>query len=996
MSTLSISSPEETDRAHSIETAVEHASHLLPAQGPIGVFVHHNTLHHFEDLKFEEAVVKAANIFDAEPYMALEAYQKCVASGRILPEDVDAILAAEPNKLLLAKPELDRTTLRRAMLLPGVRDIRAENVEWLIEEGDLLQRLRRDIGESARHRLVEDGAAWASSGKAQDGWENVEHAALQALFNVCIARVGRPAPAPERSARRPHEGLFAACGESLDAVVHPRLIQLGAVYLDQGQAYWPMPGRELGFLRAVRKLLSQHAYVGSKPLRGLTEEVRVQEAAGLSAVDTIEHCLHALGVPNREAAGVIEAELLALPGWAGQFYQLETNPGLSPHIQLPCTLLDFLAVRLTLNLVGAQRMAERNGLGPVAPAWRRPIVERTPPAEQSQRAEAARLVDVAQLTGLSAGVLGSLGDRECARLLEEIAAFDDFERRRVLHLAYERRHEHLILGPLARHRAEWRPATVTRPSAQVFCCIDEREESLRRHIEEIDPSIETFGAAGFYGVAVDYRGIDDAHGSPLCPVVVTPTHAVHEVPEVVDGHLHSLRQARRKLWAQLARGSFLSSRTLVSGWFSAAVLGLFSLFPLTVRVLSPRSYARLTKKLNRFFLPEPRTELTLTSDDEQAHQTIEGLRLGFGIGEQANSVASVLGPAGLTKNFSRLVLVLGHGSTSLNNPHESAHDCGACGGRRGGPNGRLFAAMANRPEVRRLLVARGIVIPADTWFVGGAHDTCNGAIDLFDLDEAPESHHDELARVRRSLDEARARDGHERSRRFEAANPNASFAAGLRHVEERAEHLAEPRPEYGHCTNAVCIVGRRSVTKGLFFDRRAFLTSYDPLQDADGAKLTDLLGAVVPVCGGINLEYYFSFVDNVKYGCGTKLPHNVTGLVGVMNGHASDLRTGLPWQMVEVHEPVRILFLIEALTERIEDVMRANANVRRFIENRWIRLAAMHPETGEITVYRDGVFEPFSVSDAALPEVRSSRDWYGGHLDHLAIARIQSLRPAAA
>lgn len=119
------------------------------------------------------------------------------------------------------------------------------------------------------------------------------------------------------------------------------------------------------------------------------------------------------------------------------------------------------------------------------------------------------------------------------------------------------------------------------------------------------------------------------------------------------------------------------------------------------------------------------------------------------------------------------------------------------------------------------------------------------------------------------------------------------------HVEERAEHLAQPRPEYGHCTNAVCYVGRRDAVRGLFLDRRAFLVSYDATVDTDDTFLKGQLGAVILVCGGISLEYYFSFVDNEGYGCGTKLPHNVTGLVGVMNGQSSDLRTGLLWQMVE-------------------------------------------------------------------------------------------------
>src|SRR5690606_14867778 len=109
------------------------------------------------------------------------------------------------------------------------------------------------------------------------------------------------------------------------------------------------------------------------------------------------------------------------------------------------------------------------------------------------------------------------------------------------------------------------------------------------------------------------------------------------------------------------------------------------------------------------------------------------------------------------------------------------------------------------------------------------------------------------------------------------------------HVAGRAVDLGQPRPEYGHATNAVCIVGRRSRTRGLFLDRRAFLVSYDPGGDPTGELLADLLAAVGPVCAGINLEYYFSRIDPAGYGCGTKLPHNIAGLLGVMDGHASDL-----------------------------------------------------------------------------------------------------------
>jgi uncharacterized protein YbcC (UPF0753/DUF2309 family) len=180
------------------------------------------------------------------------------------------------------------------------------------------------------------------------------------------------------------------------------------------------------------------------------------------------------------------------------------------------------------------------------------------------------------------------------------------------------------------------------------------------------------------------------------------------------------------------------------------------------------------------------------------------------------------------------------------------------------------------------------------------------------------------------------------------------------------------------------------LTRGLFLDRRAFLVSYDPSQDPDDQSLAALMAAVVPVCAGISLEYYFSFVDNDRYGCGTKLPHNVTGLVGVMDGHASDLRTGLPWQMVEIHEPVRILFVIETTPERLARVVNASPSLKQLVENRWIRVATVDPASGRVHIRRNSGFEGFEEPVERLPVALSSAEWYGGQLQHLPMAWIQS------
>jgi uncharacterized protein YbcC (UPF0753/DUF2309 family) len=176
-------------------------------------------------------------------------------------------------------------------------------------------------------------------------------------------------------------------------------------------------------------------------------------------------------------------------------------------------------------------------------------------------------------------------------------------------------------------------------------------------------------------------------------------------------------------------------------------------------------------------------------------------------------------------------------------------------------------------------------------------------------------------------------------------------------------------------------------------DRRSFLASYDPDSDANGDYLTRVLAAVGPVCGGINLEYYFSFTDRYGYGCGTKLPHNITGMLGVMDGHASDLRTGLPWQMVEIHEPVRLLLVVESTLPKLQSALARLPGVERLVKNRWIQLAVLEPGKKEILLYHNGRFEPYVPESRELPQALSSWEWFHGKGEHLDYASIAPASP---
>jgi uncharacterized protein YbcC (UPF0753/DUF2309 family) len=965
------SSPQDAGVPHDpLTSVIDQIALLLPAQGPISIFIHHNPLHAFESQPFEEAVERAAEQLGREPFLAESRYRDKLASGRILARDVEALLDEE----LGSRGARDvagvgsRFALWRVVVLHGIPAATGRELSWILDETTALSRFRTDLPANAR-------SASAVLSELDDR-ERDERRAVRRLWNACLQAVGRasdaPTPVPPKPMRH-RDWLQAVYGLDTDAWIHPPLIRFLAGYLDQGLAHWSMPERDRGihgcFLEIYGSLLAAQCGDWARTVPQLVAEDR---AAERDALGSIAHSLAVLGVADDERHDYLGAELLALRGWAGMVRQIEERPDRVPARDLTVTLRGYLAVRLLFERAALDSAARHVSFNGPQSNLRSFLRTRLPDPVTPTAAERAwPLFHVAQLCGLDASIVRQWTAQDVAGLEADLHELDGVRRRQILHQAFERAIRHRLYDALVCHAA--RP--LSRPPAfQAVFCLDEREESFRRHLEEIEPACETFGAAGFFNVAMYHQGASDAHPRPLCPVAIRPDHYVAEIEPDAHRLVGRSRRFQRRAAGFLGYNVHLGSRLPVQGAVLMTAFGWMALVPLVFRVVFPWLSSRW-RHAQQTSITAVQTRLQLNREDGTPPI---GTYSGFTVREMANIVRRVLDDIGICDRLSSLVLVVGHGSISLNNPHESAHDCGACGGGRGGPNARAFAQMANDPRVRQLLATEGLAIDASTWFVGAQRNTCNNTVGFFDEDLVPAGCQPLFQRAKAAIETARRREAHERCRRFDAVPSWYPPLAALAHVQGRAADLAQPRPEYGHATNAFCIIGRRARTRGLFLDRRAFLVSYDPTRDDDGAMLARVMAAVVPVVAGISLEYYFSYVDPSGYGCGTKLPHNVTSLLGVMDGAQSDLRAGLPWQMVEIHEPARLAVVVEGIPDRVRRAVQANPAIERLVDNRWIWLACLDAESGTLWEWRSGGFIQHAAERALMVVTGESATWYHG------------------
>ncbi|CAL76120.1 conserved hypothetical protein [Bradyrhizobium sp. ORS 278] len=677
-----------------------------------------------------------------------------------------------------------------------------------------------------------------------------------------------------------------------------------AAYFDEGQSVWRMPARGLrpyaAWRASVRYDRNPEA-MGIARFRELVAELPEDYVAAIATV------VDRLGVPARAIEDYLHQALLEIGGWAAYARYLMWDHELAGDRD------DTLEQLLAIRVVWGYALFVQRTDAEFREAWRRAMEQAAlPPLDDK---------------------LGGDPDLCINMVLQE--AYEIAFRRRLLH--------RLGQSPAAQ-------ASGARPAVQAAFCIDVRSEVYRRAMESISSAVETIGFAGFFGFPIEFVPIGHITGRAHCPVLLRPQFTVCEA---VDGTsededseilvMRLLRRRVRKAWKSFklsAVSSFIYVET--AGLLFAGKI-LSDSLAVTRTVHDPNTDGLDDAVIGRL---GPRISPRL----------VGGRATGFDQAQRVAMAEAVLRAMSMTGPFARLVMLTGHGSTSVNNPHAAGLDCGACGGNTGEANARVAAAILNDSDVRAGLRDRGIDIPEDTFFLGCLHDTTTDEIKLYDLERLPASHREDLRVLRELLAKATSLTRLERATLLGVAGR----ADAEQRVVTRSRDWAQVRPEWGLAGNASFIAAPRARTRGIDLGGRAFLHEYDWRQDKDFATLQLIMTAPMVVASWINLQYYGSTVNNAAFGAGNKVLHNVAGTIGVLEGNAGDLKVGLPWQSVHdgtrfVHEPLRLAVLIEAPLEAIGRVIAQNSGVRELVDNAWLHLYAISGQGRVSHRYRSGL-----------------------------------------
>ena len=1000
MSTISVKSlsPEDRDQ---VRQFVLNASEPIAPFWPMRTMVAQNPIHGLEYLPFDQAVRKGKDLLGGNGYLANEEYRQFYRSGRITKESFQrAFSRVGPHSdgqvsIEVGSRKITHKDVLQLHVLFGFEELPAPLLEWELNGGGATKHFRQDLSEVSRKQIIkqtikdyEQCREYPKEAYLKNLWESAlatfglsdVHGSPQ-ISEDSHSQTSAPISLPPQ--RTISDWVDSLTEGGLVDQINNQIIKWVTAFLDEGLAGWEMPGREEGFYQVWRNL-AQKDFSGQ--LLGISDFVQKIHNLPTVPEDAIHSSLHQLEIPQEQWKDYLSRQLSLLPGWTRYIRWLGEHPTYHAQHKHPIDTTQYLAVRLfyevELTRIQCQKEWGIDGTVSTLTAYWNDRPEEYPqqighggqpedPTKQMVCRQAWRLFHLAQFLELSPREVDDLSLADAQVLLQWLDHFPAEQHGRVWIEAYEDSFREELLKNISAHRGTV-PELETRPHAQLVFCIDVRSESFRRHIEAQGP-YETFGFAGFFGIPINHQAFDSSQRASLCPVLLTPNHAVTETPRSGEGAaLEKYSSGTR--WGQLGHHLFHDLKHHPIGSMMVIdVLGFFFSLGLVGKTLFQKIFRTATSTIQSRLTHRVPTQISISSPSNPQKPGIgevntegipDGLSPGFSLSERATFIENGLRGMGLTKNFARLVCLCGHGSETDNNPYYGALDCGACGGAPGDANARVFAAMANEPEVRHILKDNGLPIPDDTWFLPGKHNTTTDRVEFYDLEELPDSHKEDLQALNKDLEEAGAKQALERCHRIPSTPTEISPEQAFTHVDERSCDWASTRPEWGLAGNAAFLIGRRKLTKGLDLGGRVFLHSYDPIADPQGAILEKIMTAPLIVGEWINTGYYFSAVDPWSYGSGSKVLHNVVGGVGMMLGTQSDLQMGFPLQTVNdgdthYHEPMRLLAIIEHTPSVISSIIQKHPILQQLFHNQWLNLVALDPHKFEFHRYNpNATWEP--------------------------------------
>lgn len=666
-----------------------------------------------------------------------------------------------------------------------------------------------------------------------------------------------------------------------------RVSNFAASYFDKGQASWKATNQEQGIFAAWK----EEATVDLTPeITGLKGFRKNAEILPDDPIEAAQFAIKKLRIPEAGIDIYLHRLLLTVGGWSAYTARLDWDSEL--YGGKDGKLIEFLSVLL---------------------CWEACLLESIEHAQLEPQWTKA-------LNKLS---MLNVQDELNRQLTQKLILQDAFD------LSVQ---ESIISKFQGRHNVS--PKTKSQPSAQAIFCIDVRSEVFRRNLESVDNTIETLGFAGFFAFPIKYIPLGHEHGESQCPVLLkTGPTILEEIPnersnrQVLKSRV--LNQQVHQIWKSFKTGAVTCFSFVSPIGLSYLPKLISDSFGLTRPVPHP-DHAGLNAEYSKM------KSVSLEIKNHH-HKTV-----GIPLDQQIQMAKNALNAMSLTYDFAKLVLIVGHGSSMVNNPHATGYDCGACGGHTGEANAKVAAAVLNNREVRAGLQKENIFIPIETVFLACLHNTTTDEVTIYNESDVPTERTNELNQLKQSLKIA----GHaSRAERITRLNPNkVSNIDGA--ILQRSKDWSQTRPEWGLAACSAFVVAPREFTRGIDFGGSSFLHSYDWKKDQNFSVLELVMTAPMVVTSWINLQYYASTVDNRAFGSGNKTLHNVTAGVGVLEGFSGDLRVGLPWQAVHdgenyQHEPVKLNVIINAPLDAMNAILEKHKSVRVLCDNNWIHLLAM-------------------------------------------------------